>query len=187
MIHTSLALIVAVCLPLLPLHAQDAQDTQIVQYAQDGWLEFDSKLGEYRALFPGKPREEHQKLKTPGNPVVNNLALLQKGEVVYLVGYADYPDELVKQNTAEKLLRTTRDGTLESLEGKLITDQDIQLDKLHPGREFQIQLKGNAIYRARVFLVKKRVYQVVLVTTNKELSVDKEAERFFSSFKLTSK
>ena len=98
------------------------------------------------------------------------IATSAKEDAVYLVSYADYPEDALKQHTPDQILDAARSGTLVNLKGKLVSDQKIMLDKTHPGREFLIEVPGAADYRARIFFANRRLYQVVFVTSVKELA-----------------
>ena len=88
------------------------------------WKEFASKEGGFKALMLGAPRAEEQKVRSPAGPLVNRLFVTQtaKEEVVYLVSYAEYPEEAFKQYSPEQILEAARTGTVENLKGKLASD-----------------------------------------------------------------
>ena len=156
-------------------------------FSQEGeWKEFASKEGAFKVLFLGTPRTQEQKVRSAVGPLVNRLFVTQtaKEEAVYLVSYAEYPDEALKQYSPEQILDAARSGTVDNLKGKLLSDQKIMLAKIHPGREFKLELPSAAQYRARIYLANKRLYQVVMVTASQELASGKEADKFFDSFEV---
>jgi len=103
------------------------------------------------------------------------------------VGYSDYPEEMVKESDPEKILDGSRDGAVRNANGKLVLENKISLDG-NPGRELVIDAKGkggqDATMKARVFLVKNRLYQVMVVAPKGQVS-GAEIDDFLKSFKLT--
>ena len=150
------------------------------------WKEFASKEGGFKVLMLGAPRAEEQQVRSPAGPLVNRLFVTQtaKEEVVYLVSYAEYPEDALKQFSPEQILEAARTGTVENLKGKLASDQKITLAQKHAGREFVVEIPNAAQYKARIYMVDRRLYQVVMVTASKELATSKEAQKFFDSFTL---
>jgi hypothetical protein len=151
--------------------------------------EFTSKEGSFKILFPAAPQEQEQTIRSPVGPLVNRVffCMAANNETVYLVSFANYPDEPLKQYTPEQILNAARNGTVENLKGKLVSEQKLTLDKTHPGLEFVIEVPNTAQYRARIYFANKRLYQVVLVTSPKVTVSAKEIEDYFESFKLIGK
>src|SRR5262249_35408647 len=112
-------------------------------------------------------------------------AALDKDRVAYVV-YGDYPAKAVSEKGAKPFLDAQTKGSVASLKGKLVSEKaTLTLGKgKHPGREIVIALpeKGR-FYRARIFLVGTRLYQVVAMGPE-DFARGKPADRFLDSFKL---
>ena len=101
---------------------------------------------------------------------------------MYGANYCDFPAE-IKKAPLRKVFDSSRDGAVANLEGKLVSESDIKLGD-YPGREIRIGVEdGKQVFRARVYLVDRRLYQVV-VFGSKEAATSKQADKFFDSFKL---
>jgi hypothetical protein len=103
---------------------------------------------------------------------------------MYGANYCDFPAK-IKKVPLKQIFDSSRDGAVGNLEGNLASEKDIKLGK-HPGREIQIVAGGKRLFRARVYLVDQRLYQVVVFGT-KEAATSKEADKFLDSFKLAEK
>jgi hypothetical protein len=145
--------------------------------------EFASKEGGFKVLLPGKP--EDREVRTPrGTMHVVHLPS-QAGE--YLAGWIDLPLEAA--DAAEKIearLDRARDGILERLKGKLVRERKIALDDKHPGRDLRAEITKpqEGQIRARLYLVDRRLYQVIVVGT-KAWTESKEADMVLESFQLS--
>jgi hypothetical protein len=107
---------------------------------------------------------------------------------MYGIGVADLP--IPDGETAAQIqdrLDGARDGAVRNINGTLTSSSSITLGKQkYPGREFHATITKPKVgqVRARVYLVGKRVYQVIVMGTN-EYATSKEATAFLDSFRLT--
>lgn len=147
--------------------------------------EFASKEGGFKVIMPGTP--EHQQFDTESDfgKGVLHMYSIQAGKTIYGANYCDFPAE-IKKAPLKKVYDASRDGAVANLKGKLASEKEIKLGK-YPVREIQIEVaEGKQLFRARVFLVEQRLYQVVVMGT-KEAATSKEADKFLESFKLNKK
>lgn len=147
---------------------------------------FTSKAGGFTALFPGTPKESRETIgKTADDkPVYQFQFAVESANGAYMVSYQDNP-ELVNADADQtrKLLEGGRNGAMKALKGESLKEKETKLDK-HRGLEFEFTFTEGA-YRSRIFLVKGRLYQVILVGT-KDFVHSQDAEKFLRSFKLKS-
>ena len=147
------------------------------------WKEFSSSEGSFSILMPGEPTEQTKTVNTKAGAIDLHLFIFQQKNVAYFVSYVEYQEELVQANNAEKLLDGARDGAVSNVQGKLLNEVSISLEK-YPGREIRIQVPdGKHTIQTRMYLVKNRLYQVMIVTP-KEDSFSKDVTKFLDSFKL---
>jgi len=161
---------------LISLAADDAPE----------WTEFASKEGHFKVLMPGKP--EQKKLEAEmgdfGKGMLH-MNTFESDKMMYGANYCDFPAK-IKDFPRKRVYDSSRDGAVENLKGKLADEKDIKLGD-HPGREILIDVAGGKrLFRARVYLVEQRLYQVV-VFGSKEAATSKAADKFLDSFKLTEK
>lgn len=66
----------------------------------------------------------------------------------------------------------------------MLSEQDIRLGT-YPGKEFRLENPGKAIVRHRVYLVKQRIYQVLVETPlDREQALSSDSDKFLNSFQL---
>lgn len=102
---------------------------------------------------------------------------LANGYVSYMVMYNDYPGNYASGDP-QTVLQTTRDG---AASGKtLLSDIVIGLNGV-PGREFTAK-DGTWNYTVRQFLQGKRLYQLIVVSSNDHPAT--QISQFLDSFKI---
>lgn len=171
------ALFAAIAVALLLGNSAGAEDTDKVE-----WKEFASKAGRFKVLMPGAPRLDEVETESDFGPGVLHMNSVQKGEADYGANYSDFPAG-IKTVPLKTILDSSRDGAIENLKGKLIGEKDIALGAV-TGRDIKIDVgDGKRVFRARVFLVDQRLYQVV-VFGPREVTTSKESDRFLDSFTL---
>jgi hypothetical protein len=149
------------------------------------WKEFASKEGRFTVLMPGTPKQNKADTESDFGKGVLYMNVMQIGKVMYGANYCDYPAE-VKKASIKKIYDASRDGAVANMKGKLDSEKDIKLGE-YPGREIRIEVaEGKYLFRARVYLVEQRLYQVVILGTPED-ATSKEADKFLDSFKLADK
>jgi hypothetical protein len=153
--------------------------------AGGAWTDFSSAEGRFSAKFPSAP--ESQVLPTPtavGN-VEQKMFSVTSGMGFYAASFADYPETAMKDAVPATVLDGARDGAVKNVQGKLVKEDQIAIDG-HPGRYLKIEAtpQGQAIdVEARIFLVKNRLYQMIVVRPRGS-GGDADVSRFLGSFKL---
>jgi hypothetical protein len=166
--------------------------------APDGWQTFLSGDGGFTVAVPREPRESKQDVAGEGGSLKTVRYQVNAGPVVYIITYVDYPAATVKEPKA--VLDLTRDLAVESSKGKLLSEKRILLGR-NPGREVQAEIPIEqprdpeddpakaapepipGRLTCRIYLVRRRVYQVMAIYPRDDAPKD-EIERFFKSFKL---
>lgn len=140
----------------------------------------------FRVEFPGTPQEVHQEIPTDIGPVHATMYQLEMngGSLAYLVAFNDYPAELIAQSSAEAMLNGARDGAVGNVSGSLVSEERIQIGEF-PGRDIVVDVPAQgAKTRARIFLVRNRLYQTVVAGTSTDDLTNANAMHFFQSFQL---
>jgi hypothetical protein len=145
--------------------------------------DYTSKAGKFSAAFPGKPKEQEV---TAAGATGQSVTLEAKGGA-YTVTYVDLPDAaadaLKTPEAIELVLGATRDAAVTQMKGKVIDDDKIKLDG-NVGRDFKVELPEKKMMRNRMFIVGKRLYQVMVVGSKEFVEAD-ASEKFLKTFKLT--
>ena len=147
------------------------------------WKEFAPKEGRFKVLMPGTPKQDMAEAESDFGKGVLHMNTVQAVKTMYGANYCDFPSE-IKKVPLKQVFDSSRDGAVANLKGKLASEMDIKLDK-YLGREIQIDVQGGKqLFRARVYLVDQRLYQVVVFGT-KEAATSKAADKFLDSFQVT--
>jgi len=150
--------------------------------APAAWQEFSSADGNFAVLMPGTPSYEKKNSTTALGPIDMHMFTLNiKRDAAYLIMYSDYP-EIVTRAKPEDLLDGGRDGALSNTKGKLVGEQNMSLDGF-PGREIVVEVPGKGLLKLRVFLVGRRLFQVMAVGT-REMVEHEDASKYLTSFRL---
>jgi len=148
------------------------------------WKEFTSKEGGFAVKLPGTPTEDRRTTRSPAGSFTGTVYVLEgkKGNEFYLAGFTDLPAAAVKAGTDAQRLDAARDEAIAHVRGKLVDERRIDL-KGHPGREVTIEVDPKTFIQVRLYLVKQRLYQV-LVVGGKDVAGAKHTLRFLDSFRL---
>ncbi len=171
MIRFGSALLVA----LVPL-ALAAQDTKPELFV--------SKDGKFSIALPGKAAESKNKAKVGDGTVDLYVFKVTHKSSAFIVTYSDYPKDKIGADK-EKFVADRVEANVANLKGKVLSNEKLALGKgKHPGREARVELgEKKQLYRARVYLVGERVYQVVVLGPD-EFVKGKEVDDYFASFKV---
>lgn len=138
---------------------------------------YTSEDGRYSVIFLAEPSAADKKVASVGGNLTIQTTRTEYGGVVYSVTYTDYPEAFAAAS-ADKVLDGVRDG-MKGNDGSVKKDEKVTLDGVG-GREFRIEAGKNAI-RCRTFLVKQRLYQVMVTGATKGIDGE-EATQFLDSF-----
>lgn len=144
------------------------------------FTEFVSEEGGFSVSMPGTPTEETNTSSSAAGDIDMHMFSLRSGGNAYLVGYSDYPPDLLEGIEPDDLLDFARDGAVSG--GTLVSEAPITLNG-HPGRDLTVETseEGMKIY-IRMYLVGNRLYQVIVSTRDGDLTED--MSDFLDSFKL---
>jgi len=158
----------------------------------DDWVTFEN--ASCKMLFPKTPADESQTVNTAmGELKLNNHTYeapegAKDDNLVYILSETEFNDtSAVNSNNSkavvDKFFRGSVDGAVNSVHGKLLTEEVIQLDG-YPGRKFRIDVQsGVAVMTMRAYLVKSKLYMLQVITETKK-DFNKSMEKFMSSFTL---
>ena len=100
--------------------------------------------------------------------------------------YNDFPESIIRENTADALFDGGRDAAFASAGSRLLTEENISLNG-HPGRELNFEIRGGeGMVRSRVYLVGRRLYQIIW-TGPSDKALLENVDEFLNSFELLEK
>ena len=160
--------------------------------AQEKWsLKEVPNLG-FRTEFPGEPQETAQNLNTDVGAVTmfvfqyDATNIPNSENLVYMINVTDYPDSSVNSDKADILpgfYKGAIEGANKNVQGQIESENDIHLGE-YPGKEFKISLQqGLATIHSRMFLVKNRLYLILVICETKNDN-NITMTRFFNAFEL---
>jgi hypothetical protein len=141
-----------------------------------------SQAGAFSVLMPGQPATTVKAVKTAIGPIDAHSFLVETGggAYAYMVVYNDYP---TTPANPQRVLNAVRDGGVESVRGRVISERAIALDG-HPGKEVVIEAEDH-VFINRMYIAGQRLYQVMFAM-HKNASLPQEVRVFFSSFRIHS-
>ncbi|HTY08301.1 MAG TPA: hypothetical protein VMF29_03975 [Candidatus Edwardsbacteria bacterium] len=138
--------------------------------------------GTWAILLPGTPKRSVTPVQTAIGPIDMIQYSSGGGNSYTALAYADYPS-FIANAPALSLLEGARDGALKNTNAKLVEDKERHLGEFL-GKEIKADLPVAGYgMRAFIFLVKRRLYQIIIVGTKDEIS-SARADSIFFSFEL---
>lgn len=142
--------------------------------------DFTSAEGRFKVKFPGTPKQTSQVV----SGVTVTMYSVESWGAEFMVGVADAPiPPWESASRSRSRLFDARDGALKAIDGKSSGSHTITLHDRYPGVEFGGTGKGKH-FRARVYLVGHRVYQVIAAGGSEDFPKSALADEFFNSFEL---
>ena len=147
---------------------------QVSQTDPHGWIAFAPEGSRFSILFPTQPVETINKKTAYTLHTFTTTA----NRATYVATYSDY--EEIKLEPAA-FLAANRDRFNKGLQATLVSSRDITLDG-HTGLEF-VSENPAANIRSQVFLIEKRLFQIVTFVL-KDTDQTQWTDKFFASFHL---
>ena len=149
------------------------------------WKTFVSDDKAFTVHFPTEPNRESDIVNAPSGKVELIQYISKHKDILYAVMYGDYTSNAFVGMTSEQLLDNGRDGAVENVQGKLLSEVIISKAN-YPGREITIKVEPNLVLTAQIILKENRLYQLMVVTPSDKLFTSQRRE-FFNSFEILDK
>lgn len=159
----------------------------LLTLGQPAWQEYQSQVGRYSVLMPGRPSEQTQAVNSAVGPLDMHVSSVEDRSGAYLVMYVDYPADLIRSDQANEILDGAVQGAVANVNGQLVRQQNFPLGAV-PGREieFEAPAQGNqpaTRIKVRYFLTNDRLYQVMVVAQQSQ-GLLADTQKFLDSFNL---
>lgn len=151
------------------------------------WKTLASQEGRFTVALPGAHTLSKKKVTTATGQLDATIVVAEgRNDSYFVVSFCDFPLDEVKADSVEKRLDQACRGAVEKSGGELRgTEKPIKLDGKHPGREIVIEKKGEVIAKMRIYLVERRLYQVMVFGNGPVFAPkEKEVGIFLDSFRL---
>lgn len=148
---------------------------------------FTSPDGNFNINFRGTPVEESQEVETDEGPItLYTFTATPNENIVFIIAYSDIPTKPIDRKGAHKMLKATQSGQLGN-EGmnfglETITEEKKNSYKKYPGLFYKAD-KEDLFIATQIYLVEKRLYQIMVMKSDKPLKLG-EINSFIKSFKL---
>jgi hypothetical protein len=139
--------------------------------------EFRCAGGRFKVQMPGTPKEQQQEV----SGITLKSYSVENWTGAYAVAYADIPHsfgELGGKMTA--MLDGAENGMVKNVNAKLLRSSEVKLANKFVGREVKAELPNKGLVLARIFIINRRLYQVV-VTGTREWVASADATKFLDS------
>ncbi|HME35065.1 MAG TPA: hypothetical protein VKF84_07490 [Candidatus Sulfotelmatobacter sp.] len=146
-----------------------------------GWFKFSSPEGRFEILMPAEP-VTGRVIDLPLPKFTARLHpywALRPPSFGVMCGYADFPSP---PENSSVVFDWTRDGSITSVRGKLIAEENRPLGG-YPGRRFRSTAQGESFIDEEMHLVGQRLYLITVYS--KTESPDKNINKVFDSFRFT--
>jgi hypothetical protein len=137
--------------------------------------EFYAMEGGFAASFPRKPDFTTEQIA--GGTTLNQY-IVSLGRIAFLVAYSD--EAIAESENPQLSLQRMQDV---AVGGKSLLRQEATGYGPYPGRAFDYRDEAGVTVRQRIYLVRKRYYQIIFAGSDSAADA-LLAERFIASFKL---
>ena len=152
-----------------------------VAMAQE-WKDFTSAECRCSAQLPGMPQQRSNTMQSKFGTLDAKMIMLDvPGTAFFALFYVDYPKDVITKDKPDEILNDVREAAVANVKGKLRSETKITMNGF-PGREVKIDSPGKMVMHGRIYLVKERLYQVIVVMPESRESAG-ESKKFLDSFK----
>ena len=147
--------------------------------AAQAWTNFSSAEGRFSILMPAKVAAGTFDLLTSSLKVTAYAFTALSQSIMVRCGYYDFPSP---RQDPERVFDETRDGSIRSVHGTLLTEMKLAKDG-YSGRRFRSTGLGNAVVDEEMYLVGLRFYLITITTSTKTPNAN--IKKVFDSFHFT--
>ncbi len=147
---------------------------------------FTSEAGNFTVTGPAALKEQPQSIEAGSGKLDAHTFTGEAANITYVVAYTDYQPDAISNLDSQQLLNNARDSMVRGTGGELLREGNLTLGD-YPGRDITVFMAfddgttGNL--RAHLFLVKDRLYQVMVMAHDADLK-NASIDKFLDSFKL---
>lgn len=167
------------CILIITVQAANAQE----------WVKFDASQDmKFSMLFPQQPQQQEQVTQSAAGPLKIHMVMLDfsnntgASNMLYMASYTLLPDSINsdKKEMMDPLFTNSINGMAKNVQGTVKSTKTIAY-KGFPGREAKVDVQGQAIITARIYLIHNRLYMaMVFSASGKDDNAD--AAKFLDSF-----
>jgi hypothetical protein len=135
--------------------------------------------------MPGNPDHNESTAPSAAGPLPIHLYTVSEGYEGFIAGYTEFPEYLVNNSDAEKMLDSMQEGAISNIQGEVTSQRSMTLDG-YPGKEVIGNSPSKNIgFTLRIYLVKPKLYMVLYTQYGKDKPISESGTKFIESFQLT--
>jgi hypothetical protein len=132
--------------------------------------------------MPARPQARPQRVRAAFGMAEVKVFVAEREPLTCVAEYFDLPARLVRQRGAARILASQGIAFARGFQPKSLRQRALQLGGT-PGRELEFEAPGGVVYRARAYLVNRRLYQIFAGASRAQAQPEQFA-RFLDSFTL---
>lgn len=136
--------------------------------------------------LPTEPRKEESDLSDPtGRNKIQTQFISETSSGTYMVSHETTRGFILdKPELLDLAFQLVRDAQVERLEGRLLSEKEVQISSTLTGREYRITIPAaEGEYRTQVFFAEEQLFQIIAVGTV-DFASSKQTDNVFKSFRL---
>jgi len=133
--------------------------------------------------MPSDTSSDKKTVKTDFGEIEMNILSAYKKNIYYSFSYFDLSSDYVKKTKTADILNKTVKGSVKNISGKLFSREKIKTG-VYEGVKIKIGNPDKLIIESRIFLVKERLFTLIVVIKSPFTLNYLKREDFFSSFKV---
>jgi hypothetical protein len=148
------------------------------------WLEYRPAGAGYTVEMPGRPALSTNDQATDAGPITVTSAVVERGDVAFIVTHSDFPASKIESAGAERILDGYRGGVVKGR--TLRMERHIKVSG-YPARSLVLDDPEGRVLSVTVVLTRDRMFQAIYVGAPNDpgAELDLDAVRFLESFALT--
>lgn len=168
--------------------ADEAVERVTDYFTSEEWKDFNSTIGQFKALFPSYPAHETNNIPVSLYGIDFEMKLdnyiAAKGNVTYFVGVATYSIEMDMSSDPDGILENALNGMLVSSDSELISSSFTSFNEYRALNFLLLNRESNLYVKGKTILTEQTLYEIMISYENKDYNAS-DYEKFINSFQLT--
>ncbi len=144
---------------------------------------YTNKDGKFAIHFAGEPQVTDKNIPTAVGNIELHMFMYEKSATeVYVVGYSDYPSELMKESNRDSVLNGAKNGVVTNVKAAITEEKKIKIEG-NDGLFFKAN-SDQYYLTYKLFIAGNRLYQIGMMRDGSPVNEDGMKD-FFDTFELT--
>ncbi|HXC06728.1 MAG TPA: hypothetical protein VNZ86_18350 [Bacteroidia bacterium] len=144
---------------------------------------YTSKDGKFSVNFTAEPTVTDKTIQTAVGNIELHMFMMEKSATeAYVVGYSDYPSDLMKDSNRDSVLNGAKNGVVTNVNASITEEKKIKIEG-NDGLFFKAN-SPQYYLTYKLFVVGNRLYQIGIMRDGSNAS-EESIKNFFETFELT--